>query len=88
MQEHKFDKAKPTFRKSSAGLQQGIGGPRANVHLSICNQHLERTTATQFKTSGGAFRLRRLADDQMSVTTLRRGSIWKNSSSKMAKPIT
>ena len=47
MQEHKFDKAK-------AALQKVVGGPskeladRAAVHLSICNQHLERTT-NQFK---------------------------------------
>ncbi|HKU26541.1 MAG TPA: tetratricopeptide repeat protein [Candidatus Sulfotelmatobacter sp.] len=49
MQEHKFDKAKPHFQKV-------IGGPskelidRATVHLNICNQHLERSSATQFKT--------------------------------------
>jgi len=29
--------------------QQGIERPRA-IHLSICNQHLERSTTTQFKT--------------------------------------
>ena len=49
MQEHKFDKAKPHFQKV-------IGGPkeladRANVHLSTCNQHLERSAATQFKST-------------------------------------
>jgi tetratricopeptide (TPR) repeat protein len=50
MQEHKFDKAKPHFQKV-------IGGPakeltdRANVHLNTCNQHLERSGATQFKTT-------------------------------------
>ena len=49
MQEHKFEKAKPHFQKV-------IGGPskelvdRATVHLNICNQHLEKTSATQFKT--------------------------------------
>lgn len=49
MQEHKFDKAKPHFQKV-------IGGPtkelidRAMVHLSICNQHLEKSSANQFKT--------------------------------------
>jgi tetratricopeptide (TPR) repeat protein len=36
MQEHKFDKAKLV--------------DRASVHLSICNQHLEHSVATQFKT--------------------------------------
>jgi len=50
MQEHKFDKAKPHFQKV-------IGGPakeltdRANVHLNTCNQRLERSGATQFKTT-------------------------------------
>ena len=50
MQEHKFDKAKPHFQKV-------IGGPskelidRATVHLNICNQHLEKSSATQFKTA-------------------------------------
>jgi tetratricopeptide (TPR) repeat protein len=50
MQEHKFDKAKPHFQKV-------VGGPakelvdRANVHLNTCNQHLERSGATQFKTT-------------------------------------
>jgi len=49
MQEHKFDKAKPHFQKV-------IGGPskelidRATVHLNICNQHLEKSSATQFRT--------------------------------------
>lgn len=49
MQEHKFDKAKPHFQKV-------IGGPskelidRATVHLNICNQHLERSSVSQFKT--------------------------------------
>lgn len=47
MQEHKFEKAK-------GHLQKVVGGPskeladRATVHLSTCNQHLERVT-TQFK---------------------------------------
>jgi tetratricopeptide (TPR) repeat protein len=47
MQEHKFDKAK-------SHLQKVVGGPskeladRAAVHLSTCNQHLERAS-TQFK---------------------------------------
>jgi tetratricopeptide (TPR) repeat protein len=47
MQEHKFDKAK-------THLQKVIGGPskeladRANVHMSTCNQHAEKT-ANQFK---------------------------------------
>lgn len=48
MQEHKFDKAK-------SHLQKVLGGPskelsdRASVHLSACNQHLERISV-QFKT--------------------------------------
>ena len=48
MQEHKFDKAKPQFQKVIAGpIRELID--RATVHLNICNQHLERAAATQFK---------------------------------------
>jgi tetratricopeptide (TPR) repeat protein len=50
MQEHKFDKAKPHFQKVIAGPSKELTD-RANVHLNTCNQHLERSTATQFKTS-------------------------------------
>jgi tetratricopeptide (TPR) repeat protein len=50
MQEHKFDKAKPHFQKVLAGPIKELAD-RANVHLSTCNQHLERTVATQFKTA-------------------------------------
>src|SRR5947209_19186721 len=49
MQEHKFDKAKPHFQKVLGGPSKELTD-RATVHLSICNQHLERSTATQFKT--------------------------------------
>src|ERR1700682_154685 len=49
MQEHKFDKAKPHFQKVASGPSKELID-RANVHLSICNQHLERSSATQFKT--------------------------------------
>ncbi len=49
MQEHKFDKAKPLFQKVLAGPSKELVD-RASVHLNICNQHLERTAATQFKT--------------------------------------
>ena len=49
MQEHKFDKAKPHFQKVLAGPIKELAD-RATVHLSICNQHLERSAATQFKT--------------------------------------
>ena len=49
MQEHKFDKAKPHFQKVIGGPSKELTD-RANVHLSICNQHLERSAATQFKT--------------------------------------
>jgi tetratricopeptide (TPR) repeat protein len=48
LQEHKFDKAKPLFQKVLAGPSKELTD-RASVHLSICNQHLERSTATQFK---------------------------------------
>jgi len=49
MQEHKFDKAKPHFQKVLTGPSKELID-RATVHLSICNQHLERASATQFKT--------------------------------------
>jgi tetratricopeptide (TPR) repeat protein len=48
LQEHKFEKAKPLFQKVLAGPSKELTD-RAAVHLSICNQHLERSTATQFK---------------------------------------
>jgi tetratricopeptide (TPR) repeat protein len=50
MQEHKYDKAKPHFQKVVAGPVRELVD-RATVHLNTCNQHLERTAATQFKTS-------------------------------------
>ncbi len=49
LQEHKFDKAKPLFQKVLAGGSKELSD-RAAIHLSICNQHLERSAATQFKT--------------------------------------
>jgi tetratricopeptide (TPR) repeat protein len=48
LQEHKFEKAKPLFQKVLAGPSKELTD-RATVHLSICNQNLERSTATQFK---------------------------------------
>ncbi len=48
MQEHKFDKAKPQFQKVIAGPSKELTD-RANVHLNICNQHLEHSAAIQFK---------------------------------------
>src|SRR3984893_16270159 len=48
LQEHKFEKAKPLFQKVLAGRSKELTD-RAAVHLSICNQHLERSTTTQFK---------------------------------------
>jgi len=50
MQEHKFDKAKPHFQKVVAGPSKELID-RANVHLNICNQHLEHAASTQFKTA-------------------------------------
>lgn len=50
MQEHKFDKAKPHFQKVIAASVKELMD-RANVHLNTCNQHLERTPASQFKTA-------------------------------------
>jgi tetratricopeptide (TPR) repeat protein len=49
MQEHKFDKAKPHFQKVVGGPSKELTD-RASVHLNTCNQHLERSTAAQFKT--------------------------------------
>src|SRR5271169_3661361 len=49
MQEHKFDKAKPHFQKVVNGPTKELVD-RASVHLNTCNQHLERSTAAQFKT--------------------------------------
>jgi tetratricopeptide (TPR) repeat protein len=48
LQEHKFEKAKPLFEKVLAGASKELTD-RAAIHLSICNQHLERSTAQQFK---------------------------------------
>jgi tetratricopeptide (TPR) repeat protein len=48
LQEHKFEKAKPLFEKVLAGAGRELTD-RAAIHLSICNQHLERSTAQQFK---------------------------------------
>jgi len=49
LQEHKFDKAKPLFQKVLSGGSRELID-RATIHLNICNQHLERSTANQFKT--------------------------------------
>src|SRR6202051_561920 len=48
LQEHKFEKAKPLFEKLLAGPSRELTD-RAAVHLSICNQHLERSPSQQFK---------------------------------------
>jgi tetratricopeptide (TPR) repeat protein len=48
LQEHKFEKAKPLFQKVLAGPSRELID-RATIHLNICNQHLERSAATQFK---------------------------------------
>jgi tetratricopeptide (TPR) repeat protein len=50
MQEHKFDKAKPHFQKVITGPSKELAD-RASVHLNTCNQHIERSTATNFKTT-------------------------------------
>ncbi len=49
MQEHKFDKAKGFLQKVLAGPHRDLAD-RANVHLSACNQQLEKVTA-QFKSA-------------------------------------
>src|ERR1700722_13257932 len=48
LQEHKFEKAKPLFQKVLAGPSKELSD-RAAIHLSICNQNLERSASTQFK---------------------------------------
>jgi tetratricopeptide (TPR) repeat protein len=48
LQEHKFDKAKTMFEKVLAGPSKELTD-RAAVHLSTCNQHLERSSTQQFK---------------------------------------
>ena len=50
MQEHKFDKAKPHFQKVISSGTTELSD-RAAVHLNTCNQHLERSSATQFKST-------------------------------------
>jgi tetratricopeptide (TPR) repeat protein len=49
LQEHKFEKAKPLFQKALIGPSKELCD-RATVHLNACNQHLDRPSATQFKT--------------------------------------
>ncbi|MDP9161405.1 MAG: hypothetical protein M3O09_14385 [Acidobacteriota bacterium] len=48
MQEHKFEKAKTHFQKLTSGPSKELAD-RASVHLSACNQQLQRGV-TQFKT--------------------------------------
>jgi len=47
LQEHKFEKAKAALQKVIAGASKELAD-RAAVHLSTCNQHLDRVT-NQFK---------------------------------------
>jgi tetratricopeptide (TPR) repeat protein len=47
LQEHKFEKAKTALQKVIAGANKELAD-RAAVHLSACNQHLDRVT-NQFK---------------------------------------
>jgi tetratricopeptide (TPR) repeat protein len=50
MQEHKYDKAKPHFQKVMSSPARELMD-RASVHLNTCNQHLNRASATQFKST-------------------------------------
>jgi len=54
LQEHKFDKAKPLFQKVIGGPAKELAD-RAHVHLNTCNQHLERSGSTQFKSTEEQF---------------------------------
>jgi tetratricopeptide (TPR) repeat protein len=47
LQEHKFEKAKTALQKVIAGANKELAD-RAAVHLSACNQHLDKVT-NQFK---------------------------------------
>ena len=47
LQEHKFEKAKAALQKVISGANKELAD-RAAVHLSACNQHLDRVT-NQFK---------------------------------------
>lgn len=49
LQERKFEKAKALFQKVVASGSCELAD-RAGVHLSTCNQHLDRGTSTSFKT--------------------------------------
>lgn len=49
LQERKFEKAKVLFQKVAASGSRELAD-RASVHLNTCNQHLERTNSTSFKT--------------------------------------
>src|SRR4030081_482381 len=50
MQEHKFDKAKPHFQKVVGSSIKELTD-RASLHLNTCNQHIERATSNQFKST-------------------------------------
>jgi tetratricopeptide (TPR) repeat protein len=50
MQEHKFDKAKPHFQKVVGSSIKELTD-RASLHLNTCNQHMERASANQFKST-------------------------------------
>jgi len=49
LQERKFDKAKALFQKVMSSGSRELAD-RAGVHLSACNQNLERSGNTSFKT--------------------------------------
>ena len=49
LQEHKFEKAKGYLLKVATGPSKELAD-RANVHLNVCNQQLDRVP-TQFKTA-------------------------------------
>ncbi len=59
MQEHKFDKAKPHFQKVVGSSIKELTD-RASLHLNTCNQHIERSSANQFKTTEEHFEALRL----------------------------
>ena len=54
MQERKFEKAKGLLEKIIANGPRELAD-RARLHLNTCNQHLERSATTQFKTADEHF---------------------------------
>ena len=57
LQSHKYDKAKAYFEKVVSGASPELAD-RATAHLSSCNQHINRDSATFITTSSRSCRTR------------------------------